>query len=78
MVKYKYELKFSIDLKKYIDKLIESYEVSSGTAERVFEEDGALRIDESRDLYLTEISFNYGESDKNIENLRVEGFVLEK
>ena len=76
--KYKYELKFSIDLKKYIDKLIESYEVSSGTAERVFEEDGALRIDESRDLYLTEISFNYGESDKNIENLRVEGFVLEK
>lgn len=72
-------LTFDIDLREYIDKLIEANNNSQMTADRVFEELAIIKIDENRDLYLTEISFNYykNNSDK-VNDLRIEGFVLEK
>ncbi len=37
-----------------------------------------VTIDGSRDLYLTELAFRYDKSNKEVENIRIEGFLLEK
>lgn len=71
-------ISFYVDLESYVKDLIKNYEISEATAQRVFEEQTYVKIDNTKDLYLTEISFRYTKSSQKIENLRIEGFVLEK
>lgn len=75
---YAISVSFNVDLDSYIKNLIENYEISSATAQRVFEEQEYIKIDETKDLYLTEIGFSYTKSSKKIDSVRIEGFVLEK
>lgn len=75
---YDTEIEFSVDLLEYVNKLIEAYEISEETANRVFKELSVVVIDGSRDLYLTQLSFHYYKNDEKIENIRIEGFLLEK
>ena len=75
---YNTDIEFSVDLAQYINQLIESYEISQETADRVFKEMSIVTIDGSRDLYLTELAFRYDKSNKEVENIRIEGFLLEK
>ena len=75
---YNTDIEFSVDLAQYINQLIESYETSQETADRVFKEMSIVTIDGSRDLYLTELAFRYDKSNKEVENIRIEGFLLEK
>lgn len=75
---YDINISFYVDLESYVKDLIKNYEISEATAQRVFEEQTYVKIDNTKDLYLTEISFRYTKSSQKIENLRIEGFVLEK
>lgn len=75
---YDINISFYVDLESYVKDLIKNYEISEATAQRVFEEQIYVKIDNTKDLYLTEISFRYTKSSQKIENLRIEGFVLEK
>lgn len=76
--KYEYELNFDVDLKDYIYEIIDAYNISSETAKRVFKEIEVTKIDETRDLYLTRLSFDYYRESNRVDNLCIEGYVLEK
>lgn len=75
---YSTDIEFSVDLVQYVNQLIESYETSEETADRIFEELSVVTIDARRDLYLTELSFHYNKNNREVENIRIEGFLLEK
>lgn len=76
--KYNKNIEFSVDLEDQIEDLIEAYEISEETANRTFEELTIVKIDRNRDLYLTELSFEYNKNTLKVENTSIRGFLLEK
>lgn len=75
---YSTDLEFSVNLEEYIGKLIQAYETSKETSDRVFKEMQVIKVDENRDLYLTRLSFNYDKKSKDKENISIKGYLLEK
>lgn len=78
VVDYNDEIQFKVDLKDYASQIIEANETSEATADRVFEEIEVVKVDETRDIFLTEFSTEYNRKTKEIEYVRIEGYLLQK
>lgn len=73
-----HQTSIDIDLNELVNKLVEAYKISSATSERIFNENKLLKIDNNRDLYITELTLDFNEETGKIESLSLDGYVLEK
>jgi len=78
VLNYNDEIQLEVDLKDYANQIIEANETSEATANRVFEEIEVVKVDETKDIFLTEFSTQYNSKTREIEYVRIEGYLLQK
>lgn len=68
----------TIDFSKKIDEIMYQNENTKVDLEEDFKENHILKISETEDFYISNLSFSYYKNTKKINYLRVEGYLLER